>query len=114
MGSSKWLKSVQVERWWWNYTPIKGAKEYRIDGNFDPNHPKNKGTGNIDSSGVPTEITLFIQLKANEDKRIILEERKGNWASIPPWPYALETVTTEVEGMRCRGLKKFVTWHMNR
>ena len=103
-------KRVKLIHYWWNYTPIKNYEQVGGD-EADANYSKNIGTGNRDGSGVPTKISLHVKLRDEQGKIEILEERKGNWASIPPWTYGLDRGTPEIECIPCADLKKMMEWY---
>ncbi|MEL6657024.1 MAG: hypothetical protein AAFR36_11290 [Bacteroidota bacterium] len=103
-------KRVKLVHYWWNYTPIKDYQQVGGD-EADANYSKNQGTGNRDGSGVPTNISLQVKLRDEQAQIIILEERKGNWASIPPWTYGLERCSSATACIPCTGLKKMMEWY---
>ena len=108
---SRGSRRVKLVQYWWNYTPIKDYEQVGGGNEADANYPKNQGTGSRDGSGVPTKISLHVKLRDEQSKIIILEERKGNWASIPRWTYGLERCSLETECIPCADLKKMMEWY---
>ena len=62
----------------------------------------------MDSSGIPTAITLYIKLEDEAGNPFYLFEQKGNWASIPAWSYQLDRVEENKNAILCKGIKKLV------
>ena len=105
----KWSKRLVMKSYWWNYTEIKDVGDNGIRQlEANPNHPKNTGTGSMDSSGIPTEITLYIKLEDKAGNFFYLFEEKGNWASIPAWPYQLDKVEEGENAILCKRLKRLI------
>ncbi len=106
----QWTKLAQPVAKWWNYTQLPEMENYYGSAEADPNKPKSIGTGNLDSSGIPTQITLHLKLMDEEGGSIVLYEELGNWGSAQNWQYDIELADAADISIRCRGLKKLVLW----
>lgn len=107
LGKQQWSKEVQYAGKWWNYTQLPDAASRNLRHEFHPNNPKNTGTGNMNSSGIPTRITLHLKMVDQQDQPIVLYDDLGNWASIPPdWKYNIELAEAATIHICCKQLKK--------